>query len=64
MKEVINMATPYQNIAKDALIYMEELLSKKMKIDSSKALELLYNELINGRIILPDYSFFIDTNPY
>ena len=61
----ITLLNEYDYVLSEWYIYGKMVLSELYtKGDNNKALELLKNELINGRIILPDYSFFIDTNPY
>lgn len=61
----IKLLNEYDYVLSEWYIYGKMVLSE-LYIDKkyNKALELLKKELATGNIPLPDYSFFIDTNPY
>ena len=60
----INLLNEYDYVISEWYIYGKMVLTEIYTHNcSSTALKLLTDELEQGNIILPDYSFFIDTNP-
>jgi len=60
----INLLNGYDYVVSEWYIYGKMVLSELyVQLESNKALDLLKCELNNGNILLPDYSFFIDTPP-
>lgn len=62
----ISLLNEYDYVISEWYIYGKMVLTELYTDNnsSSKALKLLRTELSNGNILLPNYSFFIDTNPY
>ncbi len=61
----INLLNEYDYLVSEWYIYGKMVLTELYtNSDFSKSLKILTDELQKGNILLPDYSFFIDTTPY